>query len=61
MEHSLSRIEAAIERIEAVASRVLAADAAGPDADLAQRHEALKQSVARTIADIDAIIADPPA
>lgn len=52
MESALSRIERALARLEQ----------AGPspvsdDTDLAKRHEALRGKVAKTLAELDAVIA----
>ncbi len=49
----------AVDRIEAALARVEAA--ARETADLRRRHEGLKASVARSLEDIDRLIADRPA
>ncbi len=56
------RIEGAVQRIEAALARIAeAADAAGPQAQAAStaatRHEALRQTVANTLEELDDLIA----
>lgn len=58
IEQELARIDAAIDRVESLArSRAPVTEAA----DLPQRHEALRLAVSRTIAEINALIAEDEA
>ncbi|WP_423142437.1 hypothetical protein ACOYW6_03530 [Parablastomonas sp. CN1-191] len=56
------RCTSALARISAAAARMEAAVARAPhasDPDLEQRHAALKDAVAATLGDLDALIGDP--
>ncbi|MET1755976.1 hypothetical protein ABVV53_10975 [Novosphingobium sp. RD2P27] len=59
---SLDRIEAALDRLEACAAKIAAQESGRPaappiDADLEQRHSALRSSVETALARIDTLLA----
>jgi hypothetical protein len=57
VEQALARLEAAAARIEAAAARPApSTTSASPDFALINRHEALKDTVAASLRDLDALI-----
>lgn len=61
IQQALARIEAATSRIERAVARPPRVSAAGGDADLARRHEALKREAWAALAELDSLIETIPA
>ncbi len=53
---AIARIETSLARVERAMHRARAGDSAQPDIALTNRHDALRQSVRASLAELDAVI-----